>query len=298
VTLGREFEPPSDLHERVQALHKAGGYPRGDYTGWRCLNRLYTVAPGQWTVVTGTPQSGKSEFLDAMSVNLAEDKGWRFAVYSPENHPVETHVAKLAEKHARMPFGEGPTRPMNADECADATAWVLRHYHFIRPMDNDFSPGALVAIGMSYKPKDCARWGCILDPWNTLEHDRKGMSETDYVSHMLTHVGRMTREAQMHTWMVVHPKQLRRDRNGDFPTPHPYDISGSAHWFNKADNIICVHREKTEGNLKVEIHVQKVRFKHIGHIGLVELTWQPATGRYEEQPHVWDATAGKPERYA
>jgi twinkle protein len=118
------------------------------------------------------------------------------------------------------------------------------------------------------------------------------------VSHMLTHVGRMKREAQMHTWMVVHPKQLRRDRNGDFPTPHPYDISGSAHWFNKADNIICVHREKTEGNLKVEIHVQKVRFKHIGHIGLVELTWQPATGRYEEQPHVWDATAGKPERYA
>jgi twinkle protein len=38
------------------------------------------VAPGECTLVTGVPNSGKSEWLDALAVNLAELHGWRFAL--------------------------------------------------------------------------------------------------------------------------------------------------------------------------------------------------------------------------
>jgi hypothetical protein len=32
----------------------------------------------------------------------------------------------------------------------------------------------------------------------------------------------------------------------------------------------------------IEVHVQKVRFKHIGRIGMVELVYDRVTGRYSE----------------
>lgn len=293
----RPFHDPAALKDRALALHKAGGYPRGDLPGWRCLNRLYTVLPGQWTVVTGTPQSGKSEFMDALAVNLAEEYGWRFAVYSPENHPLETHIAKLAEKRGRKPFGDGPTKPMTPDEAREAVDWVLEHFEFINPRHEDYSPENLLISALAYRPKGIAKWGVILDPWNTLDHVRNGMSETDYISHILTHVTRLVREGNAHCWLVVHPQKLYRLRDGSTPIPRAYDISGSAHWYNKSDNIICVHRNKDDDSDLVELHVQKVRFKHCGHIGLAELRWDKVTGRYFEAPHIRDVT-GKLERYA
>lgn len=42
------------------------------------------VVPGELTVVTGVPNSGKSEWLDALLVNLALRNGWQFAMCSME----------------------------------------------------------------------------------------------------------------------------------------------------------------------------------------------------------------------
>jgi twinkle protein len=51
-----------------------------------------TIRPGELSVVTGTPGSGKSEFIDARAVNLAQRYGWCFAVCSFEN-PAEEHIS-------------------------------------------------------------------------------------------------------------------------------------------------------------------------------------------------------------
>ena len=77
------------------------------------MDKHYTVAPGQWTLVTGIPGHGKSEWLDALIVNLAEAGDWHFAIYSPENFPQAQHAAKLIEKHLRKPFGRGPNERMS-----------------------------------------------------------------------------------------------------------------------------------------------------------------------------------------
>jgi twinkle protein len=50
-------------------------------------------------VITGTPNSGKSEWLDALLVNLAKQGGWHFVIFSPENWPLELHHAKIIEKY-------------------------------------------------------------------------------------------------------------------------------------------------------------------------------------------------------
>ncbi len=281
----------AELYEQTLRLHAAGGLPRGASTGWPMLDELYTVAPGQWTVVTGTPGSGKSEWLDALLINLAERADdWLFALYSPENFPTAGHLAKLLEKRVRKPFNEGVTPRMSPQECGDAAVWALERFMWLDTALK--SPEVLLETALSYGPG--RRLGVVLDPWNTLEHQRGGMNETDYVSFILTEVQKMARAANAHVWLVVHPAKIPRNKDGTRPVPTPYDISGSAHWYNKADNILTVHRDQSTGSQDVEIHVQKVRFKHIGHPGLVTLKYDKVVGRYFQ----WDGPQIEGEFYA
>jgi twinkle protein len=48
---------------------------------------MVQVVPGELTVVTGVPNSGKSEWLDALAVNLMKGHGWSIAYCSLENPP-------------------------------------------------------------------------------------------------------------------------------------------------------------------------------------------------------------------
>jgi twinkle protein len=291
-----EYADPQALAGEVLDLYDSGGLPKGDSTGWNCVDPLYTVLPGQWTVVTGIPQSGKSEWLDAMLVNLAErTKSWQFVVYSPENWPTATHVIKLLEKRVRKPFGPGPTQRMTKDEAVDGLLWVHDYFKWLTPVHA--SPEYLLELA-GLARSDFRKIGIVLDPWNTLDHERGGMSETDYISTVLTRVTKLVRATNAHVWLVVHPAKIQKDRTtGKRPTPTPYDISGSAHWYNKADNIITVHRDQLDGGQDVEIHVQKVRFKHVGHVGMAMLKYDRVVGRYFEAPTILDPFTRRPEIY-
>jgi twinkle protein len=109
------------------------------------------------------------------------------------------------------------------------------------------------------------------------------MTETEYISQSLTKVRRFARENDVHVWLVAHPTKLRRQENGSYPVPTPYDISGSAHWRNKADNALAVWRDTSEfNNPIVQIHIQKIRFKEIGQPGMVELRYNRINGTYRE----------------
>ena len=76
------------------------GLQRGLETGWSSLDRHYSISQesGELHIVTGIPGHGKSEFLDALMVNLAKKEGWNIGLFSPENFPLEYHASKLIEK--------------------------------------------------------------------------------------------------------------------------------------------------------------------------------------------------------
>lgn len=281
------IELGEDIAARCARLYERG-LPRGDSTGWPSLDAHYTVAPQQWTLVTGMPGNGKSEFLDALAMNLAQWKDWDFAFYSPENYPTETHLAKLAEKHLRKPFGAGPNERMTADELEIATAWILDHFVWLAPEYKDYE--TLLEAAQPFR-RAHRKFAVVLDPWNALEHLRpRELSETEYISAALTKITNWSREKRLHVFVVAHPTKIARDvGTGKRPVPTPYDIAGSAHWFNKADNILCVHRDPVDGGQDVEVHVQKVRFKHIGRVGTVELKYDRVTGTYFEPLRPRDA---------
>jgi twinkle protein len=66
--------------------------------------------------------------------------------------------------------------------------------------------------------------GLIIDPYNELDHRRAGhVTETEFVSGMLTKIKRFAQHTDCHVWLVAHPRQLQ-DWRGE--APNLYDVSG------------------------------------------------------------------------
>ena len=257
------------------------GVPSGISTGWECVDRKWKIQTGQLVVVTGIPGHGKSEWVDALCCNLAEDQGWATAMFSPENHPVRLHMMKLAEKHIGKPYNPGIHERMTKAEASKAVDWIQAHFHWLMPqqpsLDEILSKAKALVFTRGIRI-------LVIDPWNEVEHARpQGMTEAEYVAHGLMHLRRFARTHDVLVIVVAHPKLLEKGAGGKYPVPTPYDISGGAMWRNKADNCLAVYADPTDQKGSVQIHVQKVKFKLFGQVGLVEMTWDRLTGRYFER---------------
>jgi twinkle protein len=64
--------------------------------------------------------------------------------------------------------------------------------------------------------------------------------------------------------------------------PTLYDVSGSSHFYNKADNGLSVWRDVKEEGSATQIHVQKIRFRECGRPGMVELYFDVTSGRFTD----------------
>jgi len=273
----------ADVSDRVRHLYEHG-WERGVSTGWGEIDQLYTVRPGEFTVVTGMPNSGKSNWLDALLVNLAREHGWRFALFSPENQPLEDHMARMCEKWAGVPFADGLAPRMDRESLRMAMDWVGGHFDWILPDDDsEWTVSTVLDRAKALVFRKGIR-GLVIDPWNELEHaPPHGVTETIYTGQVLKHVRQFARRHGVHVWIVAHPQKLYRDKDsGNYPVPSLYDISGSANWRNKADCGLVVWRDFGNAHTPVEIHAQKIRFRQVGKLGMAKLTYEPATQTYRE----------------
>jgi twinkle protein len=271
------------LRARLRDLWGAG-LVRGDSTGWPVVDELFTVAPGLVTVVTGWPGSGKSEWVDALAMNLLR-QGWSIAYYSPENLPVEVHLSKLVEKLSGLPFGRGPSERIALEDADEIAALELgERVAFMDPGDEPLHLGEIrdaASMHFARQAPDAKRL-VIIDPWNEVRHLREpSETETEYVSQALGMVRRWARSDNVHVVIVAHPAKQPRE-NGTLPVPKPDMIAGSQHWWNKVDQAITVWRDYGDDDADVEVHVHKVRFKHHGRIGMAGLRYDRVTGRYHE----------------
>lgn len=261
------------------------GFEMGVSTGWKALDDFYNIVPGELSIITGVPNSGKSEWIDALMCNINENHGWTFALCSMENK-VQEHARKLLEKHIKKPFfniryGQSVER-ISPKELEEGKKWLNDTFHLIR-CDDDALPSVnwVLTLAKAAVLRYGVR-GLVIDPYNELDHQRSvHQTETEYVSQMLTKIKRFAQHHSCHVWFVAHPRQLQ---NWGGSPPNMYDISGSAHFINKCDNGIIVHRCRDENGPvdAVQIFVRKVRNKVIGRIGDAQLSYDRITGRFHD----------------
>ncbi len=274
-----------------------GGLRQGLSTGIDGMDEIFLVRPAEVTICSGVPNCGKSEFIDAIAVNMAKDHGYRWAMCSFEN-PVSEHLNKLSEKLVGKPARKDTyVEQMDEEDLLDAYDWLAQHFFFVRAEDEsptiDWCIQALVSSVLRYGVN-----ACVLDPYNEFDHKRpSGMTETEYVSQMMSKLRRFAQNFGVHVFFVAHPAKMRRSHDGTFPMVEPYDIAGSANFANKADVILIVERDFTQGSKEVRIHTKKMRFKQSGKIGVVDLEYDYISGRYSKSwgyPEGDDADAWLP----
>jgi twinkle protein len=268
-----------DVEDRFDDLYYHG-LRKGVSIGYKTLDDYYTVVPGQWTIVTGIPGHGKSNFLDGIMVNLAQNQGWKFGIFSPENQPIERHFASILEKYFKSPFDVCKPGRITEEQKEEGKDWLNEHFSIILPDEDDnWSIDGILELAKALVYRKGIN-GIVIDPWNELDHSRpQNQTETEYISSVLTKIRRFCRNYDVHIWLVAHPAKLYKDKDGRYPVPTPYDISGSAHYRNKADNAITVWRNVGHDDQDVaDIHVQKIRFKEVGKVGLCSLRFDRNSG--------------------
>lgn len=260
------------------------GFRRSVDVGIRSMTNYYNAREGELTAITGIPSHGKSTFLKYMAVHLARVHGWRFGVFSPEHFPPARYFASLAQTLVCKPFTKGVTERMSAEELRAAIDFINESFHPIIP---DVGKNQINTV-LEYAKILVLRYGIkglIVDPWNRFEHQRPhGMSEADYVAASLTKFQNFSREYDLHTWIVAHPKLLQQKKDGTYFKPTLYSISGGANWRNCIDHGIIVWRDLNSNDNVTEIHVQKIKYPEIGKLGIVKVAFDKVTERYYDLP--------------
>ncbi len=260
-----------DYEQSLDALFEKGLQP-GATIGHSNFDHLCSFETKRLCIVTGVPGSGKSEFIDEMLERLNIRYGWRSAFFSPENAPLEYHASKLIEKFTGKKFKKGV---LSMEEYAEVKAHLEQDFFFITPEKYTLSHILDAAKSLvRRKGIKCL----VIDPYNRVEAEASSKSETLQISEFLD---KLTNFAQINDVLVIlmaHPSKRPRSKDGAIEVPNLYDISGSANFYNKADYGIIVHRNYSEDT--VEVHVQKVKFRNLGQVGIARFKYNASNGRY------------------
>jgi twinkle protein len=261
--------------ERVTTLYREG-LPRGASTGWSNVDDIFTLNPGSLVIVTGTPGSGKSQMIDNMLVNAMKQHNWRVAYASFENPP-ELHLAKLISLKAGKPFGDGPTPRMSEQDMLETLGWVNERLTFLT---ND---GVMPTVESLIERFEAAvrRSGvkaCVVDPFNFIKLSQKkdGGVDTESINEMLAQFKTFALRAEVTFFLIAHPAKPMNAGQDWVPTG--YSISGSAHFYNRADFGLTIQRKMDQ----TVFHVWKCRFPWQGQIGDATLFYDKATGLFTE----------------
>lgn len=237
----------------------------------------YRMRRGDFTVVTGLPGHGKSSFVNEVCCRMAQREGWTTIFASFEQNPQVDHRRAL-----RSFYAEKLEKTMSPQERERADEWIDKHFAFIVPNEDD-------DVTLEWVLEKCAaaiiRYEAsivVIDPWNEMDHTRPpDMSLTEYVGFAIKQFRKLAKKYRIHLIVVAHPAKMTRDKSGKYPTPGLYDISDSAHWSNKADIGIVVHRDDLIASNETSIRIVKSRYHSaIGKPGEITGVWDEHRTRY------------------
>lgn len=256
------------------------GYPKGDAAGIVGFDELLTFQGGQLTMITGIPGSGKDEFANYVMCQLAKLHGWSWGVVGMEEPPTVT-VTKLQEKLTGKAFGfrKNPDSRISTSEFEWSVVMVDKYFHFVNVNTVEVTMDGIIDKLRELVLRHGIR-GAIINPWNCLEHKiPPGYSETQYVSETLNTLINFLTRYNLHVFLIAHPTKIQKDKGtGKYDVPTLYSISGSAHFFNKTHNGLCVWRDFETG--EVTVYVQKVKWSWLGKVGYTSFIFNPETRQY------------------
>jgi twinkle protein len=244
-------------------------------SGWGGLDPHLQFALPEVTVISGAPNTGKSQWALALAANLARVHGMRIAILQFEDD-VDRHRDDLVRYARAWQQSEGKSIELPPD------AWIDRHFLTVPPPESLEEAEDKTLAWLQERIHEAAtRHGCrvvIIDPWNEVEH-AWGITETEtsYTGKALRQIRALARAYQLLVIIVTHPSKGGGMKPAEEMTP--YDIAGSAHWANKPDHVVLLHRPPDAGETLVT--VAKCRdYRKRGKPGVVRMQFDPRSATF------------------
>lgn len=265
-----------DIKEEITNIWK-NGLDTGMTIGVSAHDEMIRFQTGRLCVLTGIPGHGKSEYLDWLISRFIIKQQFKAAYFSPENFPLELHFSKLSEKIIGRQLPD-----FSENEIEKITTYLNEYAFFIKPRDEGYTLEQI----LENAKKLIFLHGIkilVIDPWNRLEHQmQNSQSETNYVSQQLSKLLTFAQNNDILVFLIAHPTKMKKDKTtGEFEVPTLYDINGSANFFNKCDYGITIYRDFK--NKEIQVHIQKVKFRHLGNIGKDIFKFNINNGRFTEK---------------
>lgn len=263
-----------DFNGELDALYEHG-LSAGLQLGFQEFDKLISFETQRLYTITGIPGHGKSEFVDEIVVRLNAAHGYKAAFFSPENVPLQLHASKIIEKISGKRFNKFDLKRAELEMVKD---YYSDNFYHILP-ENDFTIDTILSRARGLIKQKGIKI-LVIDPYNTIEHKRQnGMTEHEYISMFLDVLRNFAKRNNIIIFLVAHPTKMKKEQ-GIFEIPDMYSISGSSNFYNKTDFGMTVYLNS--GGI-TEIHVNKVKFKHLGQKGIAYFQWEYSNGRYYER---------------
>lgn len=261
----------SDLEDSLLQFY-AEGLTGGISTGIQELDEVFTLGEGQLVVVTGTPESYKSVFVENIAVNIAVNYGYHTAIYSPESQPVQMQIARMCSMHNGLKFGEPDDHDrMPYQDFKKSYEFLNKHITFMQPPNHtldellDLYQVSILANGTKV---------CILDPYSKINWE--GDDEHKFIRTMLNRLGAFAVKNKIIMILVAHPRKMtfeksndkhKQDEDKEYAVVQPYDIAGSSSFFNSTDVILSLRRSRFNIRAPLQVYVQKSKLWNIAKSG-------------------------------
>ena len=278
-----------------------GNYDRGYEVGMGGLTDgiFHPTSDGGLIILTGRPNSGKTDFLNCLMAHLMYHNQKRVAFFSFEKPIKGKHVREIA----RIALGVRNTENMDgAESPEEARQENRRVLDFLSEHMVDFDtktrlPDSNYIIGMMEAMMNRKKQKIdylVIDPYVFINMTEGGSraTETEKVRLMLTKLQAWSRTRHIWTVVVAHPRIQYKDGHEAFPPLDIYSVAGSAQWANLADFLLTVNRisKPEEGKMFTIVEMLKVRDQEFCHPGKVYYVRQPC-GRYDERESENDCIA-------
>ena len=270
-----------------------GNYDHGYEVGMGKLTDgiFHPTSDGGLIILTGRPNSGKTDFLNCMMAHLMYNCNKRVAFFSFEKPIKGKHVREIA----RIALGVENTETMDGNESPEEARLVNRHaLKFLMSHMVDFDTKSrlpdskyITELAESEMRKKKQKIDfLVIDPYVFINVTEGGSraTETEKVKLMLTRLQQWSRAHHVWTVVVAHPRIQYKDGHEAFPPLDLYSIAGSAQWANLADYLLTVTRvnKPQEGKMYSIVEMLKVRDQEFCRPGKVYYMRQPC-GRYDER---------------
>lgn len=262
----------------VKGLYTLADFPeqeelRSYPVGIEPLADSIRIVPGTLTVLTGYANMGKSTLMDAIVANALQS----FPVCVASFETLAKPILRDSLRRSMLKCNQASLRSRDLSEVDDLLSRRLtiisQSVDSELMMDLDYFLELAEVAVRRHRIKML-----VIDPWNEMEHHRgRHETETDYIGRAVQRLKAFAARNDVALWIVAHPSKPGEQKRGHYPGL--YDVSGSAHWANKADYGLSYHRFNRDTN-EVTIAVTKVRQGYPGRIGEIRAIYDFRTSEF------------------